>query len=146
MQLGLQRLAVALQTVLTHTFSRSQVNAYVGIDVGQGTWERIAIVGDFEHGTGTVGNHVRFNQPRQRVQVVTVYKARHPSHLCASHSSIATMLLPQLLVLTLAVGPAVVQAALFPKDSLVKMLDAKGFRKMMKQNVRRRACVSRSST
>lgn len=55
------------------------------------------------------------------------------------------MLLPQLLVLTLAVGPAVVQAALFPKDSLVKMLDAKGFRKMMKQNVRRRGCASRSS-
>ena len=46
------------------------------------------------------------------------------------------MLLPQLLVLTLAVGPAIVQAALFPKDSLVKQLDAKGFRKAMKENVR----------
>ncbi|KIP03817.1 hypothetical protein PHLGIDRAFT_94318 [Phlebiopsis gigantea 11061_1 CR5-6] len=44
------------------------------------------------------------------------------------------MLLPQLLVLTLAVGPALVQAALFPKDSLVKQLDAKGFKKAMKEN------------
>ena len=49
-----------------------------------------------------------------------------------------TMLLPQFLVLTLAVGPALVQAALFPKDSLVKQLDAKGFRKAMKENVRAR--------
>ena len=50
------------------------------------------------------------------------------------------MLLPQLLALALAVGPAIVQAALFPEDSLIKMIDAKGFRKAMKQNVRRRCC------
>ena len=43
------------------------------------------------------------------------------------------MLLPQLLAIALA--PALVSAALFPKDTKVKQLDAKGFRKMMKQNV-----------
>lgn len=45
------------------------------------------------------------------------------------------MLLPRLLALTLALAPAIVQAGLFPEDSTVKMLDAKGFRKAMKENV-----------
>lgn len=45
------------------------------------------------------------------------------------------MLLPQLLTLTLALAPALVSAALFPKESLVKMIDAKGFKKAMKENV-----------
>ena len=48
------------------------------------------------------------------------------------------MLLPQLLTLVLAVAPAVVQAGLFPEDSLVKMIDAREFRKVMKENVSRR--------
>ena len=46
------------------------------------------------------------------------------------------MLLPQLLALTLALAPAFVSAALFPKDSMVKQVDAKGFKKMLKENVR----------
>jgi protein disulfide-isomerase A6 len=45
------------------------------------------------------------------------------------------MLLAQLLTLTLAMAPAFVQAGLFPKDSLVKMIDAREFKKAMKQNV-----------
>ncbi|GJF00285.1 disulfide isomerase-like protein [Phanerochaete sordida] len=45
------------------------------------------------------------------------------------------MLLPRILALTLALAPAFVQAGMFPEDSTVKMLDAKGFRKAMKQNV-----------
>ena len=45
------------------------------------------------------------------------------------------MLLPHLLTLTLALAPVFVQAGLFPKDSLVKMIDARGFKKAMKQNV-----------
>lgn len=46
------------------------------------------------------------------------------------------MFLPHLLALTLALAPALVSAAIFPPDSLVKMLDAKGFKKVMKENVR----------
>lgn len=45
------------------------------------------------------------------------------------------MLLPQLLTLTLAVAPAFVQGAIFGKDSLVKMLDPRSFREVMKENV-----------
>lgn len=45
------------------------------------------------------------------------------------------MLLPQLFTLLLAVSPAVVQAGLFPKDTLIKQIDARGFKKAMKQNV-----------
>lgn len=45
------------------------------------------------------------------------------------------MLLPQLLALTVALAPTLVSAALFPKDSLVKMIDAKQFKKVMKENV-----------
>jgi len=43
-------------------------------------------------------------------------------------------MLPQLLALTLALVPSFAAAAIFPPDSLVKMLDAKGFRKAMKEN------------
>jgi len=43
-------------------------------------------------------------------------------------------MLPQLLVLTLALAPSLVSAAIFPSDSLVKMLDAKGFKEAMKEN------------
>ncbi|KAI0040474.1 thioredoxin-like protein, partial [Auriscalpium vulgare] len=39
-----------------------------------------------------------------------------------------------LLALTLALAPAVVSGALYPKDSLVKMIDTKTFRSAMKQN------------
>ncbi|KAF7798709.1 hypothetical protein EIP86_009933 [Pleurotus ostreatoroseus] len=42
------------------------------------------------------------------------------------------MMLPQLFVVALA--PAFVTAALFPKDSLVKQIDAKQFKKIMKDN------------
>ena len=45
------------------------------------------------------------------------------------------MLLPQLLALTFALAPVFVQAGLFPKDTLVKQIDARGFKKAMKQNV-----------
>ncbi len=38
--------------------------------------------------------------------------------------------------LTLALTPSLASAALFSKDSLVKQLDPKGFRKVMKENVR----------
>ena len=49
------------------------------------------------------------------------------------------MLLSQWLAVTVALAsaPNFVSAALFPKDSLVKMIDAKGFKKAMKENVRR---------
>lgn len=40
-----------------------------------------------------------------------------------------------LLALTLALTPSLASAALFPKDTLVKMLDAKEFKKVMKENV-----------
>jgi len=42
-----------------------------------------------------------------------------------------------LLVLFLAMVPSLVYAALFPSNSMVKMLDEKGFRKAMKANVSR---------
>ena len=45
-------------------------------------------------------------------------------------------MLPQLLALTLAIAPAAVSAGLFPSNSLVKHLDAKGFRQALKENVR----------
>ena len=50
------------------------------------------------------------------------------------------MLLPyfHLLALTLALVPSYVSAAMYPKDSLVKMIDARGFKNAMKENV----CVS----
>ena len=38
--------------------------------------------------------------------------------------------------LVIALTPSLASAALFPKDTLVKQLDAKGFRKAMKENVR----------
>jgi len=44
------------------------------------------------------------------------------------------MILPQLLILGLALGPSLSNAALFPPDSLVKVIDAKGFKRAMKQN------------
>ena len=47
----------------------------------------------------------------------------------------AEMKLSQLFVLSLAVTPSVVSAALFPEVSLVKMIDHKGFKQAMKQNV-----------
>ncbi|GLB41520.1 putative thioredoxin [Lyophyllum shimeji] len=37
-------------------------------------------------------------------------------------------------LLALALAPSLASAAIFPKDTLVKMLDPKGFRKVMKQN------------
>jgi len=44
------------------------------------------------------------------------------------------MLVPQIFALSLALAPAVVSGALFPKESLVKMLEAKDFKKVMKEN------------
>ncbi|THH27150.1 hypothetical protein EUX98_g7025 [Antrodiella citrinella] len=44
------------------------------------------------------------------------------------------MLLPDLLFLSLLVAPSMVSAALFPKNSQVKFIDSKGFKKIMKQN------------
>ena len=50
------------------------------------------------------------------------------------------MILPnQLLALTLALSPSLVAAGMFPKDSLVKMLDIKTFKKAMKANVSKAA-------
>lgn len=49
--------------------------------------------------------------------------------------AILTMLLPQIIAVTLALAPSLASAAIFPKDSQVKMIDAKGFKKAMKQNV-----------
>ena len=48
------------------------------------------------------------------------------------------MMLPQFLALTLALAstPQLASAAIFPKGSKVKMIDAKGFREAMSQNVR----------
>ena len=37
--------------------------------------------------------------------------------------------------LVVALTPSLASAALFPKDSLVKQIDAKGFKKVMKENV-----------
>ena len=45
------------------------------------------------------------------------------------------MLLPHLLALTLVLAPLLASAAIFPKGTHVKMLDAKGFKKAMKRNV-----------
>lgn len=46
------------------------------------------------------------------------------------------MLFTQLLALSLALSPNVVTAALFPENTLVKMIDHKGFKNAMKENVR----------
>jgi protein disulfide-isomerase A6 len=46
-----------------------------------------------------------------------------------------------LLVLSLALIPSLVSAAIFPSNSIVKMLDEKGFRKAMKTNVSRLGAV-----
>ena len=45
------------------------------------------------------------------------------------------MFSPKILALAFTMAPSLVFAALFPPDSLVKMIDAKGFRKAMKANV-----------
>ena len=45
------------------------------------------------------------------------------------------MLSPKILTLAFALAPSLVSAALFPPDSLVKVIDAKGFKKAMKANV-----------
>jgi len=45
------------------------------------------------------------------------------------------MLSSQLFSLTLALAPSLVSAAIFPSDTQVKMLDAKGFKEAMKRNV-----------
>ena len=45
------------------------------------------------------------------------------------------MLSTPLLTLALALTPSLVPAAMFPADSLVKMLDAKLFKKALKANV-----------
>lgn len=41
----------------------------------------------------------------------------------------------QVLALSLALAPSLASAAIFPKDSQVKMLNAKGFKQAMKANV-----------
>lgn len=46
------------------------------------------------------------------------------------------MLFSQFLALSVALAPTAVSAALFPKSSQVKNIDAKGFRKAMGENVR----------
>lgn len=55
------------------------------------------------------------------------------------------MLLPHLLALTLALAPSLASAAIFPKDTLVKMLDPKSFKRVMKKNVCFFASLSLSS-
>ena len=45
------------------------------------------------------------------------------------------MLSPQILALAFTLAPSLVSAGLFPSDSLVKVIDAKGFKKAMKANV-----------
>lgn len=45
------------------------------------------------------------------------------------------MLSPQILAFAFLLAPSLVSAALFPSDSLVKVIDAKGFKKAMKANV-----------
>lgn len=47
------------------------------------------------------------------------------------------MLARNIWVLALAIIPSLVSAALFPSNSMVKMLDEKAFRKAMKANVSR---------
>jgi protein disulfide-isomerase A6 len=44
-------------------------------------------------------------------------------------------MLPHLLAVVLALSSSFVSAALYPKDSLVKMIDQRGFRNAMKDNV-----------
>lgn len=46
------------------------------------------------------------------------------------------MLLSQLLALSLALSPNMVSAAIFPDNTLVKMIDHKGFKNALKENVR----------
>src|ERR1700722_9386695 len=48
---------------------------------------------------------------------------------------IYNMLLCQILALTLALAPSLASAAIFPKDTRVKMLDTRGFKRVMKKNV-----------
>lgn len=55
--------------------------------------------------------------------------------LVNSNGELSIMLSPQLLALAFAMTPSLVSAALFPPDSLVKMIDAQGFKKVMKANV-----------
>ena len=45
------------------------------------------------------------------------------------------MLSPQILAFAFALAPSLVSAALFAPDSLVKVIDAKAFKKAMKANV-----------
>ena len=44
-------------------------------------------------------------------------------------------MLPQLLFLSMVLAPCTVSAAVFPKDTLVKFIDERGFNAAMKQNV-----------
>jgi len=44
-------------------------------------------------------------------------------------------MLPHLLALALTLTSSFVSAALYPKDSLVKMIDQRGFRNALKENV-----------
>jgi hypothetical protein len=46
-----------------------------------------------------------------------------------------TDMLPHLLTLALALAPSLASAALYPKDSMVKMIDTRGFRNALKENV-----------
>lgn len=47
------------------------------------------------------------------------------------------MFFPNVIGLTFALAPLLVLAAIFPKDTVVKMLDANSFEKTMKENVLR---------
>lgn len=51
------------------------------------------------------------------------------------------MLFSHFLALSTALTPCMVSAALFPKSSQVKTIDAKGFRDVMKENVRLREAI-----
>jgi protein disulfide-isomerase A6 len=44
-------------------------------------------------------------------------------------------MLPHLLALALTLTPSLVSAALYPKDSPVKIIDTRGFRNALKENV-----------
>ena len=60
------------------------------------------------------------------------------------HSKV-NMRLPHLSILkALALVPSLVSSSLYPKDSLVKMVDTRGFRNAMKENVRDIAYSSHS--
>ena len=52
-----------------------------------------------------------------------------------NNTEISIMLSPKTLALAFALAPSLISAALFPSDSLVKVIDAKGFKKAMKANV-----------